>query len=71
MGHFDEDDVNPSPEHMRKLDAELTRYGKIHEFHSYAGADHAFANIGSAKYRDHAAKASWLRTFGFFAKHLG
>ena len=71
MGHFGEDDVNPSPEHMRKLDAELTRLGKIHEFHSYAGAEHAFANIGSAKYRDHAAKASWPRTFGFFAKHLG
>ena len=71
MGHFGEDDVNPSPEHMRKLDAELTRHGKIHEFHSYAGAEHAFANIGSVKYRDHAAKASWPRTFGFFAKHLG
>ncbi|HSK30500.1 MAG TPA: dienelactone hydrolase family protein [Candidatus Limnocylindria bacterium] len=71
MGHFGEDDMNPSPADMRKLDAELTRHGKIHEFHSYTGAEHAFANIGSAKYREHAAKASWPRTFDFFARHLG
>jgi carboxymethylenebutenolidase len=36
MGHFGEDDKNPSPADMRKLDAELTRLGKLHEFHSYA-----------------------------------
>ena len=70
MGHFGEDDANPSPADMRKLDAELSRFGKVHEFHSYAGAAHAFANFGSANYREHAAKASWPRTFGFFAKHL-
>jgi carboxymethylenebutenolidase len=70
MGHFGEDDKNPSPADMRKLDAELTRLGKLHEFHSYANAAHAFANFGSANYREHAAKASWPRTFGFFAKHL-
>jgi carboxymethylenebutenolidase len=71
MGHFGEDDVNPSPADMRKLDAELTRLGKAHEFYSYGGAEHAFANFGSAKYREHAADASWPRTFDFFARHLG
>ncbi len=70
MGHFGADDKNPSPADMRKLNAELTRHGKLHEFHSYAGAAHAFANFGSANYREHAAKASWPRTFGFFAMHL-
>jgi carboxymethylenebutenolidase len=70
LGHFGEDDADPSPADMRKLDAELTRHGKLHEFYSYAGAAHAFANFGSANYREHAAKASWPRTFGFFAKHL-
>jgi carboxymethylenebutenolidase len=70
MGHFGEDDKNPSPEDMKKLDAELTRHSKPHEFHSYARAAHAFANFGSANYREYAAKASWPRTFGFFAKHL-
>jgi carboxymethylenebutenolidase len=70
MGHFGEDDKNPSPADMRKLDAEMTRLGKPHEFHSYANAAHAFANFGSPAYREHAAKASWPRTFGFFNKHL-
>lgn len=70
MGHFGEDDRNPSPEDMRKLDAELTRLGKPHEFYSYPNAAHAFANFGSGNYREHAASASWPRTFGFFAKQL-
>jgi carboxymethylenebutenolidase len=70
MGHFGEDDKNPSPADMRKLDAEMTRLGKPHEFYSYPNAAHAFANFGSANYREHAANASWPRTFGFFEKHL-
>jgi len=70
MGHFGEDDQNPSPADMRKLDAELTKFQKPHEFHSYPNAAHAFANFGSGNYREHAANASWSRTFGFFAKHL-
>jgi len=70
MGHFGEEDKNPSPADMRKLDAELTRLGKSHEFYSYPNAAHAFANFGSANFREHAANASWPRTFGFFVKHL-
>jgi carboxymethylenebutenolidase len=70
MGHFGEDDKNPSPADMKKLDAELTRLGKAHEFFSYPNAAHAFANFGAANYREHAANASWPRTFEFFAKHL-
>ena len=70
MGHFGEDDRNPSPADMKKLDAELSRLGKPHEFYSYANAAHAFANFGSGNYREHAANASWPRTFGFFGKHL-
>ena len=70
LGHFGEDDANPSPADMRKLDAELEKFGKAHEFHSYAGAGHAFANLGSSNYRAHAADASWPRTFDFFARYL-
>jgi carboxymethylenebutenolidase len=70
QGHFGEDDKNPSPADMRKLDAEMTRLDKAHEFYSYPNAAHAFANFGSASYREHAANASWPRTFGFFEKLL-
>lgn len=70
MGHFGEDDKNPSPADMKKLDAELMRLGKPHEFHAYPNAAHAFANFGSGNYREHAANASWPRTFEFFRKYL-
>jgi carboxymethylenebutenolidase len=55
---------------MRKLDAELNRFDKPHEFHSYAGAAHAFANTGSANYRPHAAALSWPKATEFFSRHL-
>jgi carboxymethylenebutenolidase len=70
QGHFGANDQNPSPEDMRKLDAELNRYGKAHEFHSYANAAHAFCNAGSANYRPHAAALSWPKAMEFFARHL-
>ncbi|MGH7825828.1 MAG: dienelactone hydrolase family protein [Candidatus Binatia bacterium] len=70
QGHFGADDQNPSPEDMRKLDAELSRHGKAHEFHTYTGAAHAFANPGSANYRPHAAALAWPKAMGFFSRHL-
>lgn len=36
--HFGELDKNPPPDEMRRLDAELTRLGKPHEFYFYANA---------------------------------
>jgi carboxymethylenebutenolidase len=70
QGHFGAEDTNPSPEDMRKLDAELTRFGKAHEFHTYAGAAHAFCNAGSTNYRPHAAALSWPKAMEFFSRHL-
>jgi carboxymethylenebutenolidase len=70
QGHFGADDQNPSPEDMRKLDAELSRWGKAHEFHTYSGAAHAFANTGSANYRPHAAALAWPKAMEFFSRHL-
>jgi carboxymethylenebutenolidase len=71
LGQFGEDDENPSPADVRKLDAELTRHGKAHELHSYAGVGHAFANLNSAKYSREVADRSWVRSFEFFARHFG
>jgi len=70
MGHFGEEDQNPSPEDMRKLDAELTRLGKIHEIYSYAGAGHAFMDRHGSKYHAQADAASWPRTLDFFGRYL-
>ena len=70
MGHFGAEDENPSPEDIRRLDAELTKHGKAHEFFSYAKTGHAFMDPHSDKYRPESAAAAWRRTLDFFARHL-
>ena len=71
MFHFGEEDSTPSQADMRRLDAELNSFGKVHEFHSYSGAGHAFMNFANPqRYREAAAEASWPRTLDFFARHL-
>ncbi len=71
MFHFGADDQNPSPDDMRKLDAELNRHGKVHVFHVYENAGHAFMDFSNPqRYRQHAEKASWPRTLEFFARYL-
>ena len=70
QGHFGMLDTGPSPEEMRKLDAELTQHGKPHEFFYYDGAGHSFNNSGQKKYAPEADKISWQRTLEFFATHL-
>ncbi len=64
-----EDRVVP-PGEMRKLDAELSRLGKTHEFHTYEGAGHDFQNFNSVNYNEKAAKESWPVAMAFLGKHL-
>ena len=68
--HFGEEDADPSQEDMRTLDNELTRLGKTHQFYTYAGANHAFADHTSPRYHQRAFEISWPRTLEFFAAHL-
>lgn len=70
LGHFGAEDKNPSPEDMGKLDEELTKFGKVHDFFSYPGASHAFMDSTKESYRRHADDASWPRTLNFFGRHL-
>lgn len=71
MFHFGEEDSNPSLEDMLKLDEELERCEKEHEFHVYPDAGHAFMDFTNPqRYRETAAKASWPRTLDFLAHHL-
>jgi carboxymethylenebutenolidase len=71
IGFFGEADSNPSPADMRTLDAELSKHGKVHEFHSYPGANHAFMNARGERYHAEAAQDSWPKTLAFFEKYLG
>lgn len=70
MGLFGEEDGNPSPEDVKKIDEELTKHGKTHEFHSYSGAGHAFMTGGRPSYREEAASDAWDKALGWFNKYL-
>ena len=65
------EDTNPSPDDMKKIDAELTRLKKVHEIHMYLDTGHAFQDFTRAdKYRERAARASWTELLAFFTEHL-
>jgi carboxymethylenebutenolidase len=71
IGFFGIEDANPSPDDVRKLDAELTKHGKPHEFHSYEGAGHAFLNFTNAeRYREKQGADAWQKMLGFLDRHL-
>jgi carboxymethylenebutenolidase len=71
LGLFGKDDVNPSPDHVARLDREFARLGIRHEFHSYDGAGHAFQDFHNAKlYRQPAADDAWERLLGFLRREL-
>jgi carboxymethylenebutenolidase len=70
MGLFGADDPNPNPADVAKIEAELRKHGKKHEFHSYAGAGHAFMNEGRPSYREEAAGDAWEKCVRWFRMHL-
>ncbi len=70
LGLFGEDDGNPSPADVVKIGAELEKLGKTHEFHSYAGAGHAFMNEDRPSYRAEAATAAWVKCVAWFQRYL-
>ena len=45
IGFFGNEDENPSPEDVAKIDAAMTEHGIDHEFHAYDGAGHAFQEL--------------------------
>ena len=71
IGFFGEDDANPSPADVDRIDAELTRHGKPHEFHRYTGAGHAFLNFTNAeRFRPTQAEDAWQKLLAFLDHHL-
>jgi carboxymethylenebutenolidase len=70
LGLFGADDGNPNPDDVAKLDGELIRLGKEHEFHSYAGAGHAFMSEGRPSYREAAAEDAWAKCIAWFQHYL-
>ena len=70
LGLFGADDQHPSPEDVAQLEKLLAENGKTYEFHSYAGAGHAFFNVDRPSYRPEAAIDGWQKIGEFFGRYL-
>ena len=70
LGLFGEEDANPPPEFVIEIDAEMTRQGKAHEFHQYAGAGHGFHCEARGSYRPEAAQDAWAKALAWFEQNL-
>jgi carboxymethylenebutenolidase len=71
QGHFGETDQNPTLEDMAKIDAELTKHGKAHEFYVYKDTGHSFMDSHHPdKYVAQSDRESWARSMEFLKKHL-
>ncbi len=71
IGFFGLEDANPSPDDVKKIDAEMTRHGKPHEFHSYEGAGHAFLNFMNAeRHRPKQGADAWAKMLAFLEQNL-
>ncbi|MEO7092197.1 MAG: dienelactone hydrolase family protein [Polyangiales bacterium] len=71
LGLFGADDANPSPADVAAIDAELTKHTVPHEFHSYAGAGHAFLNFTNPeRHRPTQAADAWAKLIAFLDARL-
>lgn len=71
LGLFGATDRNPNPEHVQRMDEELAKHGKAHEFHSYAEpVGHGFFATDRPSYEQAAAVDGWNRIFAFYDQHL-
>ena len=71
LGLFGSEDENPSPSDVQTIDSELARLGKAHEFHSYAGAGHAFLNFTRpVVFREAQAKTAWAKCLSWLHRYL-
>ncbi len=71
IGFFGDDDTNPSPADVDRIEAELKRHHKAFELHRYEGAGHAFLNFTNAeRYRPAQAQDAWQRMLDFLGRHL-
>lgn len=71
LGIWGGTDESIPPEQVNAFDKALTDAEIEHEFHTYPGAGHAFANpSGGERYKPDAAKDAWAKTLAFLAKHL-
>ena len=70
LGIFGQEDRNPSPEQVDRLEAELKQHGKTYEFYRYPNAGHGFFYYDRPSYRQEQAVDGWSKIWAFLAQHL-
>ncbi|MGH6991473.1 MAG: dienelactone hydrolase family protein [Stellaceae bacterium] len=66
-GFFGNDDDNPPPAEVDRIEVALARAGVPHEFHRYDGTGHGYMYKGTSNYRAASALDSWRQSFVFLA----
>ena len=71
LGLFGEDDQNPAPVHVARLEEELKKHRKTYEFHTYPSpAGHGFFADYRPSYRQDAAVDGWEKIFAWYRRYL-
>lgn len=70
LGLFGADDQQPAPEHVKRMEEELTKFNKTFEFHTYENAGHGFFQTEWPMYRQDAAVDGWEKVFAWYEKYL-
>jgi carboxymethylenebutenolidase len=70
LGLFGADDKYPAPDETAELSKVLDELGKLHEFHTYDGAGHAFFAVNRPAYRPEAANDGWQKIWDFYGRYL-
>ena len=70
MGNFGEQDFNPTPEEVGRIETELKKHSKTYDFKIHPGAGHGFLCDERPGFHEPAARDSWERTLSWFQKYL-
>lgn len=70
LGSFGALDRNPTPDEVRRLEAEPNTHGKVCGIKIYPGADHGFNCDERPSYHAEASQDAWGRTLGWFQRYL-
>ncbi|MDA0789528.1 MAG: dienelactone hydrolase family protein [Proteobacteria bacterium] len=70
LGLFGGQDTNPSPEDVIRISVALDKHSKVHEFHSYADAGHAFLNTMRPSYRKESGADAWQKAVAWLNQHF-
>ncbi len=70
LGIFGNDDQNPNPDEVNRIEERLKALGKTYEFYRYDGAGHGFFNVAGVAYRPQQAVDGWQKVFGWYGRYL-